>query len=140
MTTTSSVSGTSSSSNNSSNTALQNIDTDEFLKLMIAELQNQDPLDPADNTQLLTQISQIRQVSASDKLSSTLDSVLLGQNLSSGTNLIGKKIAALGDDQKDLSGVVDKVTVAGGVVKVHIGERTASLTNVREILPTNAAS
>ena len=45
---------------------------------MITELQNQDPLNPMDNTQMLEQINQIRQIGATDKLTSTLDSVLLG--------------------------------------------------------------
>jgi len=131
-----SAKGTSSGANGAAqNTALQDIDTDHFLKLMIAELQNQDPLNPADNTQLLTQISQIRQVASSDKLSSTLDSVLLGQNLTSATSMIGKQISALGDDAKEIKGKVDKVSVAGGTVKLHIGEQTVGLKNIKEILP-----
>ena len=36
------------------------IDIDEFLALMIAELQNQDPLDPMDNSEMVQQIGQIR--------------------------------------------------------------------------------
>jgi flagellar basal-body rod modification protein FlgD len=93
-----------------------------------------------DNAQMLTQISQIRQVSASDKLSETLDSVSMGQNISSATSLIGKNITALGDDSKDVTGVVDKVTVAGNDVKIHIGNRTAKITNIREILPASTAT
>jgi flagellar basal-body rod modification protein FlgD len=138
MTTVSSTSSTNKTAdaiNSSSSDPLNNIDTDEFLKLMIAELQNQDPLNPADNTQLLTQMSQIRQVAASDKLSSTLDTVLLGQNLTNGTSLIGKTVKALGADGKDISGKVSKVTVANNDVQVYIGDQSVKLTNIREILP-----
>ncbi|MGC4003565.1 MAG: flagellar hook capping FlgD N-terminal domain-containing protein [Pirellulales bacterium] len=113
---------------------IEDIGTADFLKLMISELQNQDPLNPADNTALLTQISQIRQVSASDKLTTTLDSVLLGQNLTSATSMIGKTVTALGDDNKDVTGVIDKVTVAGGDVKIHIGDKSISLKNIREVV------
>lgn len=127
--------GTSNNKNSSANSPLNDLGTDAFLKLMIAELQTQDPLDPMDNAQMLTQISQIRQVSSSDKLSETLDNVSLGQNISSATTLIGKSVTALGDDQKDVTGVVDKVTVAGGEVKIHIGNSTAKLTNIRSIVP-----
>lgn len=120
------------------NKAFDAVGTGEFLQLMIAELQNQDPLNPADNTALLTQLSQIRQVASSDKLSSTLDTVLLGQNLSNATSMIGKQVKALGDDNKDVTGTVSKVTVTDGTVNVYIGEKSFKLTNIREILPAAA--
>ena len=41
---------------------------DDFLKLMIAELQNQDPLDPMENSEMLQQLSQMRSIGATDKL------------------------------------------------------------------------
>jgi flagellar basal-body rod modification protein FlgD len=117
------------------NKAFDAVGTGEFLQLMIAELQNQDPLNPADNTALLTQLSQIRQVASSDKLSSTLDTVLLGQNLTNATSMIGKQVKALGDDNKDVTGTVSKVTVTDGTVNVFINDKSFKLTNVREILP-----
>ncbi len=73
---------------------LNDVNIDDFLKLMIAELQNQDPLNPLDNDELVAQIGQIRSVGATEKLTDTLDSVLLGQNISSATNLIGAVKAA----------------------------------------------
>jgi hypothetical protein len=87
---------------------------------MIKELQNQDPLNPMDNSQMLTQLSEIRQVGSTDKLTTTLNSVLLGQNISSATNLIGANISALSDDNQQISGVVDKVSIADGVPKLHV--------------------
>ena len=44
--------------------AINDIDLGTFLRLMIAELQNQDPLNPLDNKDMLAQISQIREVGA----------------------------------------------------------------------------
>jgi hypothetical protein len=87
---------------------------------MIKELQNQDPLNPMDNSQMLTQLSEIRQVGSTDKLTSTLNSVLLGQSISSATNLIGANITALSDDNQQVSGLVDKVSIADGIPKLHV--------------------
>src|SRR5687767_660853 len=78
--------------------AINDLELGTFLELMIAELQNQDPLNPLDNKDMLAQISQIREVGATDKLTKTLESVLLGQNIASATNLIGADISALSDD------------------------------------------
>lgn len=99
---------------------LNDVNIDDFLKLMIAELQNQDPLNPLDNDELVAQIGQIRSVGATEKLTDTLDSVLLGQNISSATNLIGAEIDAISDDQQKVSGVVERVTVANGSPKLHL--------------------
>lgn len=103
-----------------SSNALNQVNVDDFLKLMIAELQNQDPLNPLENDELVAQISQIRSVGATDKLTSTLDAVLLGQNISSATNLIGAEIDAISDDQQRVTGIVERVSVSNGMPKLHL--------------------
>lgn len=118
--------------------ALSKIDIDQFIKLMIAELQNQDPLNPMDNEKMLGQLSQMRAIGATDRMSSTLDSVLLGQNLTNASSLIGKKIAGLDNDKQRVTGVVDKVTIVNGVPSVHLGEKTVGLKNISDILPNDA--
>lgn len=117
---TSSASNTASDKAKSSTDAINDIDLSTFLTLMIKELQNQDPLNPLDNKDMLAQISQIREVGATDKLTATLDSVLLGQNISSATNLIGADISAISDDGESITGVVDRVSVDKGSPKLHI--------------------
>jgi hypothetical protein len=93
---------------------------------MIAELQNQDPLNPLDNKDMLAQISQIREVGATDKLTKTLDSVLLGQNIASATNLIGADITALSDDGEKVEGLVNNVMIDKGVPKLRLNLQTAA--------------
>ena len=112
--------GSSSDQSFGAHNSLNNVDIDDFLKLMIAELQNQDPLNPLENDELVAQIGQIRSVGATEKLSETLDSVLLGQNISSATNLIGAEIDAISDDNQKITGVVERVSVANGQPKLHL--------------------
>lgn len=100
--------------------SLNDVDVDDFLKLMIAELQNQDPLNPLENDELVAQIGQIRSVASTDKLTETLDSVLLGQNISSATNLIGAEVDAISDDGQKVTGTVERVSVANGQPKLHL--------------------
>jgi flagellar basal-body rod modification protein FlgD len=113
------VNGSTSKPFGSANT-LNEVNVDDFLKLMLAELQNQDPLNPLENDKLVAQIGQIRSVGATDKLTSTLDAVLLGQNISSATNLIGAEIDAISDDQQRVTGVVERVSVSNGQPKLHL--------------------
>lgn len=100
--------------------ALNDVDLDDFLNLMLAELQNQDPLNPLENDELIAQISQIREVGATEQLTQTLESVLLGQNIASATSLIGAKIDALSDDNQLVSGVVQSITINDGEPRLHL--------------------
>lgn len=120
---------------------LRSVDVDKFLELLIAELQNQDPLDPMDNSEMLQQISQIREISATNQLSDTLGAVLLGQNVSTASSLIGKRITALTDDSKNVEGVVDRVSIekdetdgSKQVIRVHIGDKRIDMKNIRQIV------
>jgi flagellar basal-body rod modification protein FlgD len=117
---TSTAADASSKKSKSSTDAINDIDMGTFLTLMIKELQNQDPLNPLENKDMLAQISQIRSVGATDKLTQTLDSVLLGQNISSATNLIGAEVDAISEDNEKVTGVVDRVSIDKGTPKLHI--------------------
>jgi len=118
---------------------LNDASLDDFLKLMIAELQNQDPLDPMQNSEMLQQLNQIRSIGATDQLTETLQSVLIGQNLATASGMIGKEIGALTDDGNNITGVVERISVeAGGSdqgrsVRVHVGEHTVDLKNIRTV-------
>ena len=56
----------------------------------MAELQNQDPMEPMKNSELLQQVSQIRAIQSNDRLTDTLESVSLGQNLATAGNLLDR--------------------------------------------------
>ena len=114
---------------------MQELDVEQFLKLMIAELQNQDPLNPMDNAQMIQQIGEIRSIASTDKLSTTLSGVQLGQALASASSLLGKNITGISEKNTQVDGKVERVTVVDGVPKLHVGGSTVDLQNVREIVP-----
>ncbi len=53
---------------------------DRFLKLLVTQLRNQDPLNPMDNAQMTSQMAQISTVEGIDKLNATLKMILEGSN------------------------------------------------------------
>jgi len=53
---------------------------DRFLKLLVTQLKNQDPLNPMDNAQMTTQMAQISTVDGIEKLNATLKMILEGSN------------------------------------------------------------
>lgn len=132
---TSSVTSTSTQSSQTASKTdrISDLNTESFLKLLIAELQNQDPMSPMENTEIMQQVSQIREIQSNQELVDTFQAVRLGQSMSTATSLLGQQIIALSDDSKTVSGKVDRVTVEEGEPKLHVGEYTISLENVSEV-------
>ncbi len=86
---------------------------DRFLKLLVAQMKNQDPLNPLDNAQVTSQLAQISTVSGIDKLNATLQSLAAGfaanQSLEA-TAMIGRGVLAAGSSLTLANG-----TATGGV-------------------------
>lgn len=106
--------------------SIEELDLDVFLDLMLTELQNQDPLNPMDNQEMLNTISQIREIGASDKLSETLDSVLLGQNVATATGLIGTEVEGLTPGGQRVVGAVRQVTINDGQPELELAVETGT--------------
>jgi len=117
-----------------------NLDTTQFLALLINELQNQDPLNPMDNGEMVQQIGQIRSIGSTDSLTSTLSTLRESQELVTASGLIGQKVEGLADDASAVNGVIDRVTVetdsdkSSRKVKVHVGNKTMDINNIRTIV------
>jgi len=106
----SSTTTSSSSLDNNSPDAIQN----RFLTLLIAQMKNQDPSNPMDNSQLTTQMAQLSTVSGISQLNNSLSTLMSNLNSSqalSTANMIGHSVLAPGnsiqltsDTTKDASG------------------------------------
>jgi flagellar basal-body rod modification protein FlgD len=73
---------------------------DRFLKLLVAQMQNQDPMNPLDNAQVTSQMAQINTVSGIDKLNKTvagLNSQLVQLQALQGATLVGRDVTVAGD-------------------------------------------
>jgi flagellar basal-body rod modification protein FlgD len=73
---------------------------DRFLKLLVAQMKNQDPLNPMDNAQVTTQMAQISTVSGIDKLNTTvqgLNQQFVQMQALQGASLVGRDVILPGD-------------------------------------------
>lgn len=136
--TSNSSSGSSSSTNKVHD--LKDLDINQFLQLMVTELTNQDPLNPMDNTQLVQQMGELRSIAASDQLTNTLQAVQTQQSLTTASSLIGKTVTALSDDNGDITGVVQSVSVevdpkdnTKRTYKINVDGQSIDLSNVRGV-------
>lgn len=118
--------------------AFRDMNLDTFIKLLIVELQNQDPLNPMDNAQILQQISQIRAIESNQRLTDTLTSVRLGQDLSTASSMLGRNIMGLTDAGEWVTGEVDWVSLSPTGPKLHLGDHVVALKNVSMLLPIDS--
>jgi flagellar basal-body rod modification protein FlgD len=72
---------------------------DQFLKLLITQMKNQDPLNPMDNAQMTTQMAQMSSLQGIEKLNATLESLaasLTGNQAVQAATLVGRDVMAPG--------------------------------------------
>lgn len=113
--------GTSSSATTSTTKSAAQEQEDRFLKLLVTQMKNQDPLNPLDNAQVTSQMAQLSTVTGIEKLNATLSAYSEAQSFQS-ASLIGHTVLAPGSfltlttagavAGADLDTAADKVTVS----------------------------
>ncbi|MFQ5504065.1 MAG: flagellar hook assembly protein FlgD [Planctomycetota bacterium] len=110
-----------------------------FLKLLIAEMQAQTPLDPVNNSSFMEQMSQFSSMEQQQQLNDNLLSLLHFQGalarlngLSQGSSMIGHEVEYVTDDKGTRkTGVVEAVEVdETGAVSVRIGGESWHLASI----------
>jgi flagellar basal-body rod modification protein FlgD len=113
----------------------------DFINMMVTQLQNQDPLSPESNSDLLQQMSQIGQLQSSTQLSTDLKTMTLQSNIASASNMIGKQIDGLDSNGAPLSGQVTAVHVANNQVSLDLDNgKTVDLQNITDVAPAAATA
>ncbi len=87
--------------NLNSATEFSALGSDDFLKLLITQLTNQDPLEPTGNEELLQQISSIRDIELSTTLTDSLRSLTGQQRFASASTLIGQHVTSTKTDSEE---------------------------------------
>jgi len=81
---------------------------DAFFELLITQLQNQDPLNPMEDRQFISQMAEFSSLEKTEKLYSLLEDKLSSNQVIENSNLIGKEITA-NVEGIELKGIVEAV-------------------------------
>jgi len=111
---------TRSSNNSSSTSSAASLGYDNFLKLLLTQMKNQDPTEPMKSTDYMAQLAQFSQVEQSVQTNSKLDSLLSSYSLSQADSVIGRTIESA---DGSIKGKVESVYIAsdGAVANLEGG-------------------
>jgi flagellar basal-body rod modification protein FlgD len=121
------------SSNPSSTTssASSALGKDAFLKLLTTELQNQNPLNPVDQTQSIAQLAQFSSLEATTSLKDAFASFQSNFSVLQSSALIGKTVSAQSTDAagnvSTVSGVVKTISVINGQPQLTLVDKNGKL-------------
>jgi len=106
---------------------------DDFLKLLITQLSNQDPTDPMDNTQFIAQMAQFSQLEQITNMNANFERLNSMLTSDQAVNVIGKNVEiSLGDNAGVTSGVVEAVS-CGPNPQVKIGNMYYDLKQIQAV-------
>lgn len=87
--------------------------SEEFMKIIFTELQQQDPFKPNDSSALLEQLNSIRSIESDLQMGEQLESIVFQNQLASAGNLIGKRVGGLSTENTRVAGTVKSVSRVG---------------------------
>jgi flagellar basal-body rod modification protein FlgD len=115
--------------------------SDDFIKLLITQLQNQDPTQPMKNEELLQQVSQIGSLQSQQQLTSSLQDMVMQNQLAAASGMIGKSVQGLDDYGDTIGGVVTSVKVVDKKVTLELDSgKNLQMSRVQTVSPAPGAS
>ena len=99
------------------------LDGDAFLRLMLAQMKNQDPMQPTDSAQMMAQLAQFTSVEQLLKLSEGMSALRIEADFSGSVSLIGHTVTYRTEDG-EASGVVTSVSPDPAGSRLHIGDQS----------------
>jgi flagellar basal-body rod modification protein FlgD len=98
----------------------QTLGKDDFLKLLVGQLQHQDPLAPSDDQQWIGQMAQFSQLEQVSNTAETTQKIVDTLNVNGALALIGRTVSYLDSDGASHAGVVQTVDMAGGKASLMV--------------------
>lgn len=107
--------------------------SDTFYKLLAAQLQYQDPMESMDNTQMILQMSQFATIEQLNNLNQQFTMFMEMSTVQDGAALVGKEVRIGLDDEKTITGVVNKVGFSSSGTLVEVDGKYYDMWRIIEI-------
>lgn len=105
----------------------------DFLQLLVAQIQYQDPMNPQSNTDMAAQLAQFTALQQASQSSSSL-------SMMQANGLVGSTVTVQVDAKHQASGVVSGVVLNNGTPQITINGTNYNLSQVTAVSPTTASA
>jgi flagellar basal-body rod modification protein FlgD len=114
-------------SNRTGSSPYADMESGEFVNLLVQQLTSQDPMDPQDSSKILEQLSSIRNIESQMQLQGKLEDLVSQNQVSKASGLIGKTVEGVDASNDQVSGRVTAVRVQDdqAVLELDTGKRLA---------------
>ena len=113
--------GAAAASTQADNAAGASLGKDDFLKLFVAQLQHQDPMNPMQDGEFMGQMAQFSTLEQITNVAKANDQIAADLGMSRSLALLGKTVTYVDADDVSHSGVVEKVVNADGATTLPVG-------------------
>jgi len=111
--------------------------SDDFMKLLATQFQQQDPMKPMEDTAFIAQMAQFSALDQNKTMATQITALRADQQLLMGNSYLGRTVTVEDADGKSVTGVVTALdNDATNGVSLSIGGKSYSLSSVRRIEPT----
>lgn len=130
-----SVNATTASSQNllQAQSELSGLNQDAFMSLLLAQLQNQDPMKPMEDTEFIAQLAQFNSLNELTQINGTLEKLSSTMALSDGSALMGKTVTGLSSEGLTVTGLVSGLRLFNNQVLLDLDGQTLPLDAVTEV-------
>lgn len=112
---------------------LGGLDSDAFLKLLVAQMRFQNPLAPTDTSTMMQQTASFAQVESLQQIASAQQQMLSSNLAGLASDLVGRHVTAERDDGTTLEGMVDSVRYTAGGPVLSVGDDEIGLAAITRV-------
>lgn len=105
----------------------------EFLKLLVTQMRNQDPMKPVSDTEFIAQMAQFSSLEQTKTMSADITKLRQGNDFLQATNLLGKEVRLHLGDMEFTKGIVTDLNVKDGEARIIVGDKTYTLDQVNSV-------
>jgi flagellar basal-body rod modification protein FlgD len=109
------------------------LDPQAFLKLLVAQLQYQDPTNPTDTSDFMNQTATLSEVQTMASMQSSLTALTSAQNAQEATAMIGKQVSYTNAAGMFATGVVSSVQLLSSGPTLQVGNDSVALSRVSSV-------
>jgi flagellar basal-body rod modification protein FlgD len=118
--------------------AKSTLSTQDFLQLLSTQLQNQDPLQPMDDTAYLAEMAQFTSLQQVNTLSSQVSLLASGQQQLAAVSYLGCTVTMNNGNNGTVSGTVTSVNTSGATPQLQVNGTYYPLTSLISVAPAPA--